>query len=391
MKKVLTALGILEIILTIIAIPALAYLGDGYINTKNEHFIMAVLLLVLYIPSVVGVFWHFKKEESKFGFILGIIEIAVFVISLPIFAHFMLESIYINDTSSFKLSLIFWFMLHIVVLYIPSYFLVFNRSQRNIFMFLLPVLIAVLTFGAVFGIHLATKKVGLEDGFFYAKQEDGSYSVRVSSIKGKDLDNFEFPSSYEGKPVTAVYECLNDDFRSVKSVIIPEGVTTIGENAFRLCKNLVSIDIPDSITTIGDFAFMNCTDLTSIVLPNGVTHIGEDAFSNCYSLTSIVLPNGITSIGQRAFFACSSLTSVSIPDSVTSIGEHAFFNCNLTYVVIPDSVTTIKGWAFNGCTNLTDVYYTGSEEDWENISVDYSYNTTLFDATIHYNYVPEEE
>ena len=258
-------------------------------------------------------------------------------------------------------------------------------------MFLLPVLIAVLTFGAVFGIHLATKKAGLEDGFFYAKQEDGSYSVRVSSIKGKDLDNFEFPSSYEGKPVTAVYECLNDDFRSVKSVIIPEGVTTISENAFRLCENLVSIDIPDSVTTIGDFAFIHCHSLTSIVIPNSVTNIGDAAFSGCSDLTSIVIPNSVTYIGDRAFSGCSDLTSIVIPNSVTSIGDFAFYNCNLTYVVIPDSVTTIKGWAFNGCTNLTDVYYTGSEEDWENISVDYSYNTTLFDATIHYNYVPEEE
>ena len=83
------------------------------------------------------------------------------------------------------------------------------------------------------------------------------------------------------------------------------------------------------------------------------------------------------------------VVNVIIPDGITSIGYHAFLNCSLTSVVIPDSVTSIGNAAFNGCDRLTDVYYTGTEEDWAEISIG-SYNYNLTNVTIHYNYVPEE-
>ncbi len=125
------------------------------------------------------------------------------------------------------------------------------------------------------------------------------------------------------------------------SYIIPEGVTSIGENAFYNCSNLTSISIPEGVTSIGDETFAHCSKLTSIGIPEGVTSIGDSAFSNCERLTSISIPEGVTSIGDRAFSSCGSLTSISIPEGVTSIGDNAFRYCrNITIYTNNDYVVT---------------------------------------------------
>ena len=139
----------------------------------------------------------------------------------------------------------------------------------------------------------------------------------------------------------------------IERIIIGDGVTTIGENAFRDCSNLTSVTIPNSITEIGGRAFEGCFALTSVTIPNSVTTIGENAFRDCSNLTSVTIPNSVTEIGFRAFSSCSSLTSVTIPNSITEIGDYTFSDCReLTSVTIPNSVTKIDGRAFANCSSL---------------------------------------
>ena len=143
---------------------------------------------------------------------------------------------------------------------------------------------------------------------------------------------------------------------SLTNVTIPDRVTSIGNEAFYYCKSLTSVTIPDSVTSIGSYAFDGCTSLTSITIPDSVTSIGDRAFYNCTSLTSVTIPNSVTSIRDSTFKNCTSLTSVTIPDSVTSIDNYAFYSCwDLTSVTIPDSVTNIGDDAFGNCTSLTSV------------------------------------
>ena len=143
---------------------------------------------------------------------------------------------------------------------------------------------------------------------------------------------------------------------SLTSITIPDSVTSIGYYAFFYCKSLTSITIPDSVTSIGNYAFFYCRNLTSITIPDSVTSIGNDAFSGCRSLTSITIPDSVTSIGNSSFSYCISLTSITIPNSVTSIGTYAFSNCwYLTSITIPDSVTSIGKSAFYKCSSLTTI------------------------------------
>ena len=172
---------------------------------------------------------------------------------------------------------------------------------------------------------------------------------------------------------------------NLSSVTIGNSVTSIGANAFSHCVNLASVIIPDSVTFIGNSAFSHCYSLTSVVIGNSVTSIGDWVFYHCESLTSVDISDSVTSIGNSAFSGCDSLNSVTIPDSVTSIGDWAFSVCNsLTSVTIPASMTSIGIYAFSFCASLTDIYYSGSEDEWDAISIDYG-NSGLDDATIHYN------
>jgi len=184
--------------------------------------------------------------------------------------------------------------------------------------------------------------------------------------------------------VTSIGERAFFGCTGLTSITIPSGVVDIGGDAFRFCENLTSVNLSYGITSIAEGVFSGCVNLTNINIPGSVVSIGPGAFDSCRNLTSIDIPSSVTSIGNSAFQRCKSLTSVTILGSLTSIGPTVFYSCSsLSSIIIPDSVTSIEEHAFYGCTSLKDVYYSGSEAQWEAIKVG-TYNTPLLNATIHF-------
>ena len=155
---------------------------------------------------------------------------------------------------------------------------------------------------------------------------------------------------------------------SVRKVVIEDGVKNVGSSVFFRLENLTDVTIPDSVTSIGVDSFNYCTALESITLPETVTFIDTGAFANCHSLKKFKFPSNITCINDWMFHNSTGLTSVVIPASVTRIG-----------IVV-----------FEGCTSLQDIYYEGTEEQWNQIDIGNS-NSSLANATIHYNYSGTEE
>ena len=203
-----------------------------------------------------------------------------------------------------------------------------------------------------------------------------------------DSDNKKYYSDgnclIEKETATLILGCKNS--------IIPDGVTSIGNYAFHDCSNLTRVTIPDSVTYIGSYAFLNCNNLTSITIPDSVTSIGDRAFYNtAYYNNEGNWINNVLYINNHQIEAKDNVSGkYVIKDGTLTVADLAFYNCdNLTSVVIPGSVTSIGDSAFGRCFDLADVYYTGTEEEWKAISIG-SENSDLTDATIYYNYVPEE-
>ncbi len=143
----------------------------------------------------------------------------------------------------------------------------------------------------------------------------------------------------------------------IESVTIPEGVTTIGEEAFSECQSLASINIPNTVTTIENYVFHDCISLkSSLVIPDSVTTIGVGVFQYCTSLTSVTIGSGLTAISDWLFGDCDSLTDIVIPENITSINNSAFYSCDkLTSVTLPSKLTGIYLNAFNGCISLESI------------------------------------
>ncbi|MDE7391171.1 MAG: leucine-rich repeat domain-containing protein [Treponemataceae bacterium] len=232
---------------------------------------------------------------------------------------------------------------------------------------------------------------------------DGVKSIGSSAFsKCTGLTGVEIPAS-----VTEIGDYAFKNCTSLTSVTIPDSVKSIGDDAFSNCTSLATVTylgtlaqwcavdnlyflmnyasyvtmsdgtnlkslsklvIPNGVTSIGDGAFKNCTALTSVTIPDGMTNIGGRAFSGCTGITDVTIPAGVTEIGDSAFFGCTNLTDVTIPASVKSIGYSAFNKCTkLATITIPDSVTSIGSNAFSNCTNLAKVTYLGTKEKWNRI------------------------
>ncbi len=144
--------------------------------------------------------------------------------------------------------------------------------------------------------------------------------------------------------------------REITSVIIGEGVTSIGDYAFFECSALTGVSIPGSVTGIGISAFAGCASLKQISLPDSVTYIGGYAFYGCTSLTGIAIPANLRSVSTYAFFNCSQLSSLILPQGSSEICEYAFGNCtSLTAVTLPENLQFLRSNAFQGCTGLRSI------------------------------------
>ena len=238
--------------------------------------------------------------------------------------------------------------------------------------------------------------------FLFAKvyEEKPVYKYTYTTTDGYMLSGLAGVKNHKYENGVGSFEthnksCINFiDQSTLESIIIPNGVIIIGENAFYYCSGLTSVTIPNSVTKIGNAAFYGCSDLekvcindieawcsidfssgsanplgyahnlylngelvTDLVIPTNVTNIRYCAFYKCTSLTSVVIGNSVTTIETNAFSGCSSLTNVTIGNSVTSIGSDAFYGCEgLTSIEIHNSVTSIGNCAFGKCTQLTEIY-----------------------------------
>lgn len=133
---------------------------------------------------------------------------------------------------------------------------------------------------------------------------------------------------------------------AIKEVVILDGITSIGSQAFRGATALSKVTISDSVTSISKSAFYGCSSLTSIVIPDSVTSIANHVFYSCSSLTSVDLGNGVLSVGESSFSECSSLTSVKLSPVLNHIGPGAFRSTAIKSITIPASVTQIDYNAF---------------------------------------------
>lgn len=249
-------------------------------------------------------------------------------------------------------------------------------------------------------------------------------SLQVSADSGKEMpEEIVIPSEYEGKPVTAVKAqgfALNRA-EGLERIVIPEGVTSIGENAFYNLITLESAVLPDSLIEMGMYAFAGCAalqdiefgsgltvipvgafggcaiasltlpetvtdiyfdafrgcrELTGVTLPDSVTYLGSSVFAECEALTEVTLPKGLTSIENATFKDCGSLTKIEIPAGVKSIGSSAFEGCALKEVVLPDGVERIGDRAFYYCDELASVVFPDSISE---MGMDVLFSTAYYD------------
>ena len=168
-------------------------------------------------------------------------------------------------------------------------------------------------------------------------------------------------SEYEGKIKTIEAGAfskveIESGINPLQSIVLPKGITTIGDDAFSYNTSLTSIKIPNTVTTIGKRAFRGCTNLTSIEIPDSVTYIGGHCFYDCNKLQKIKLSKKIQTINPYLLYGCSSLTEIKIPEGVKSIGYAAFSSCSkLTTITLPASLTSLSGAAIAKLNRLTEI------------------------------------
>lgn len=184
----------------------------------------------------------------------------------------------------------------------------------------------------------------------YEILEDGT--VEITGYYGNDSD-LSIPQTINNRSVTQIgdhafdHADSDDELINLLSVTIPNGVTSVGEDAFWGCRNLVSVNLPDSVSEIGSAAFQCCFNLKNINIPSSLTVLNNSVFAQCTSLDNIVIPEGVTCLIKSPFYGCTNLTSVYIPKSVTKFGA--------SYSYIDGSINDESAAIFTGCKSLREI------------------------------------
>ena len=223
--------------------------------------------------------------------------------------------------------------------------------------------------------------------------ENGDGTICITDLPLDHGESVEIPETIDGKTVTAldttlfyavdgvrsvtipgtvkeIPSSLCDDQSVLTTVVLKNGVETIGARAFQNDKNLSSVSLSNSLTKIGESAFEFCYGLSAITLPNGLTTIGTQAFSRT-GLTALVLPDSVQSVSREAFSYNSALETVTLSAGMTTLPALSFRSCtSLREVTIPASITTIASTAFDGCSKLSTIYYGGSQSQWQALVAD---------------------
>ena len=233
-------------------------------------------------------------------------------------------------------------------------------------------------------------RCGESENLIFRKNANGTYNVAGCS---GTTSHITIPSLYKGEVVTGIDESAFFNYPDLVSIIIEDGVESIGYNAFQSCTSLTSVTIPNSVTIIQDGAFAECTKLEIVTIGNGIRTIEHNVFKSCNKLTAVhitnlsswckirflnetanplyyakklflndilitelVIPASVEYIGNYAFENCTEIRSIKIPDSVKGIRDYAFKGCNqLTSLVIPNGVESIELGAFEECTGLVSI------------------------------------
>ena len=229
-------------------------------------------------------------------------------------------------------------------------------------------------------------------------------SIRAKTGKTDSIPVPDMRSQIDSIPLGGDDETMKSLIdRSIVSVTVTDGVTSIGKYAFDECKNLEKAVLPQSVTEIKDNAFANCSNLKNVELPNGITSFKFQSFANCSSLELTHLPDETKDINGQAFINCKSLKISKLPDkleilkdfcfanipnlristipkSVKSIGNYIFNNNENTYITFEGTPNSISSASFSGVSNLTVINVPWSEGEVANAP----WGAT--NATINYNY-----
>ena len=179
-------------------------------------------------------------------------------------------------------------------------------------------------------------------------------------------ETLDIPARIDGRTVDAVRENAFYKCGSLRSITLPDTVTSIGHHAFMGCTSLESVVINGSTRMIEEGCFSGCGKLREITLPDSVREIGKNSFYKCVSIRSLKLPEKLEVIGENSFGGCTALESVRLPDSVIRVGDRAFFGClKLMRVNIPDSAAELGscsfGYSDGACRKVADMTLTGSK------------------------------